>query len=182
MFLELYVSLEEVDYFWPVPCLPRFLSVSNPARAVIMTEQIAGRPSKKTYDETYRAADADVSLVCSKRLPTAVFGGVEAVKTVTKTDLHVFRVHSKVLAMTSPFFKDMVDLAGPVDAATSLHEVKMDESVSVIEVLLAAAYQKPEPLAAMVVCKEWQFIFEVWEAANKYSFQLVRVLCSTSLR
>lgn len=92
--------------------------------------------------------------------------------------------------MTSAFFKDMVDLsgqeasdvAGDIDTTAKLPEVKVDESIAVIEVLLAAAYQKPEPLAAMVDCKEWEFIFQVWEAANKYSFQLVRVLCSTSLR
>lgn len=152
-----------------------------------MVEQKMDGPSIRTYDETYNAADADLILVGTKRLSA----GTEAEKSV-ETGLHVFKVHSKVLAMTSTFFKDMVDLTGgqaggsPGDIAIAtdakLPEVEMEENAAVIDMLLAAAYQKPEPLVNLTTKQAWTFILEVWEAANKYGFPLLRVLCTTSLR
>ena len=133
-------------------------------------------------DDVFNAEDADLALVCT--CPTTTGDEIKQVQ----QQQHIFKVHRKVLAAPSTFFEDMMLASEDTDGIfenrkpDDLPTVKMEESVAVVTVLLGAAYNKPELFAALVQAPEWKFALDVWEAANKYSFHVLKALSSTILR
>lgn len=78
-------------------------------------------------DETSNAADADLALVCT--CPTPTGNTVDSIK----QQVHIFKVHRKVLAAPSTFFEDMLAASGVPDDideqgnSGNLPIVKMEE-------------------------------------------------------
>lgn len=132
----------------------------------------------RTVDEVYNAADADLALACALRKNGKPVEG----------QLHIFKVHKRVLAAASTFFESMFETAGPQDCKAdgiegeAPPEVKLEESVEIVRILAGAAYRNMESLDVIADAKDWKFILDIWEAATKYAFPDLRLHCSTSLR
>lgn len=94
----------------------------------------------------------------------------------------IFRVQQKLLAIPFTCFETMVDISAGAEGPPDRSEVRMEESVPVIKMILGAAYNNAQFIDALVKSQDWQFILEVWEASNKYSFFLLRALTSSLLQ
>jgi hypothetical protein len=64
---------------------------------------------------------------------------------IRSSDFVDFRVHKSVLAMTSPFFKDLLSLPQPLDSETinGLPVVQMSESSELLNSLISLIYPIP---------------------------------------
>lgn len=127
-------------------------------------------------DASFNAEDADLVLVCSR--PS---------QTDAQSLLHIFKVHRKVLAIPSTFFEDMFIVSVESSAMSQeqlvqgLPSVHMEEDVDVIRVLLGSAYNNFDLLIPMLE-GDWSFALQVWEAANKYLFHVLRALASSKIQ
>lgn len=140
---------------------------------------------------------ADIVLECPKPVQTAsdhasstIVASIKpnatrnAESTSPVAPVHAFRVHARTLAAHSTFFQAMIDTNETQDSGSigaDLPKVRMEEDMAVVNILLGAAYNNSEVQAVFTQSKDWRFILTVWEAANKYGFQLLRALATTLL-
>ena len=129
----------------------------------------------RSMDDTFNPSDGDLSLVCHER-PAGP---------ADKPNLHIFKVHRQVLAISCTFFDDMLKVSGDpeqIRIKTNAPELVMEESVAVVRALLGLAYNNSELIAGIITSRDWKFVLCLWEAANKYSFFALRALSSCVLR
>lgn len=125
----------------------------------------------------FDAQDSDILLQCTSRQgdPMKENYGL------------VFKAHRQKLAAASTVFEDMLDLSNPCSEDSPDHQqklptVKLEEDWLVVFILLECAYNKPEVLALLRPGAQWNLLLDLYNAANKYQFNLVKLYTSNLLR
>jgi len=128
-----------------------------------------------TIDTIFNATDADLALIWKEPSDDGL-----------EPNLHVFKVHGKILAVPLTVFEDMLaastDTSGEIEGLEGVPEVKLEEEPAVVTVILGAAYNKSELLFPVIAGTDWEVALKVWEAANKYSFHVLKGLASFKIQ
>lgn len=99
----------------------------------------------------FDASDADVILITTESDPEA--------------KPREFRVHSAILSITSPFFRDMFSLPQAPDEVRELPRITVAEPASTLEPLLQFVYPVPDPTVNSL-----EELTELLSTALKYDF------------
>ena len=165
----------------------------QPTVAAVFTQSVTPRSFNHAAlaEKYFQLADGDIVLECitprqSTTAQTATHqpGVAQNVAPALGQSRHHMKVHRRILAAHSAFFESMIETSGPQasdEGNVELPNVRMEEDLAVINVLLGAAYNNSEVQAIITESRDWTFILKVWEAANKYGFQLLRSLATTLL-
>lgn len=125
-----------------------------------------------------------------RQIQSASSGGLTSDDT-PRSDPVYFKVHSAKLAGVSTFFEDMTTASvasqnSSEDCLGGVPKVTMSESLAVVQALVDAAYNKSvkfkSPRDSLGDQSGlFQRIFKIYEAANKYGFNLLKDLSSLRL-
>jgi BTB/POZ domain len=90
---------------------------------------------------------------------------------IQSSDLVNFRVHKSALAMTSPFFKDLLSLPQPSDSETidGLPVVRLSEDAELLNSLLSVVYP-----VRLVIPKSYDKVLYLLAACEKYDMDRVQ--------
>ena len=148
-------------------------------RALEKVRRIGAITSHRDSQYKYLQADSTLSLV--KEKPTSDFVDLpprllcldmpEASIILRSSDQTYFRVHKSVLAMSSPFFKDLLSLPQPPDAEVvdGLPVVALPEDTGLLNSLISLLY----PIAP-VMPNSYQKVFALLAVCEKYEMKEVQ--------
>ena len=103
----------------------------------------------------------------------------EASITVRSSDQANFRVHKSVLAMSSPFFKDLLSLPQPPDAeiVDGLPVVELPEHSGLLCCLISFLYP-----TTPVIPDSYQKVFALLAVCQKYEIESVQFLIRSAIK
>lgn len=139
-----------------------FYSTPNPSYPISST-------MSESYElvEPFTRSDADLVILCP------AFPG--------EVCSRAFKIKRYHLAAASAVFEHMLKVGSPDEIWEDLPVVRLVEPAIVVEVLLRAACNTPEQSINFNAKDNWEVIFNIWDAANKYRMNALRVQARTSL-